>query len=309
MFYYLNFIIKRFFYAFFVIIGLSVIIFCIARVVPGNPVRMALGSRAPEWAVEEMENEMHLDRPVFIQYGYWIRDVLLHGDFGKSLNTRRTIIGDIKEFFPASLELALWAGIFMGIFGVLLGVISGWFRNTWIDNLVRFISYIGVATPSYIWAIFFILIFGYGIVKMPVMGRMSPTLIQPQIHTGLITIDALISGNWHAFWDALSHLMLPAFSLAMGPMAQEARITRSSIADNIVKDYVASERASGISETSIAFKYLLKPSLIPTISIYGSIVGTIVVFGILFAFINVIVDITISILDPRIRLQLGGNLS
>ena len=333
----IKFIVKRLVYSVFVLVGLSILIFGIARVMPGHPARMALGARAPEWAVERLREEMHLNEPLYVQYYYWAKEAL-HGDFGMSLVTRRSVANDIKEFLPASLELALYAGIFMGIIGITLGTISGWYSNTWIDNLVRVISYIGIVTPSFVFAIFFVLIFSYVLEIFPTMGRIAPDLIPPPRITGMITLDALITGNFAIFLDALKHLFLPAISLAMGPLAQEARITRSSITDNVKKDYIAAERSCGIPERTIMFKYLLKPSLIPTISIYGldfaSLLGNaflielifnwpglsrygmnamlrkdlnamtaiILVFGLVFVIVNIIVDIIVEYLDPRIRL-------
>jgi len=333
----IKFIVKRLVYSVFVLVGLSILIFVIARVMPGHPARMALGARAPEWAVERLREEMHLNEPLYVQYYYWAKGAL-HGDFGMSLVTRRSVANDIKEFLPASLELALYAGIFMGIIGITLGTISGWYSNTWIDNLVRVISYIGIVTPSFVFAIFFVLIFSYALEIFPTMGRIAPDLIPPPRITGMITLDALITGNFAIFLDALKHLFLPAISLAMGPLAQEARITRSSITDNVKKDYIAAERSCGIPERTIMFKYLLKPSLIPTISIYGldfaSLLGNaflielifnwpglsrygmnamlrkdlnamtaiILVFGLVFVIVNIIVDIIVEYLDPRIRL-------
>jgi len=333
----IKFIVKRLVYSVFVLVGLSILIFVIARVMPGHPARMALGARAPEWAVERLREEMHLNEPLYVQYYYWAKGAL-HGDFGMSLVTRRSVANDIKEFLPASLELALYAGIFMGIIGITLGTISGWYSNTWIDNLVRVISYIGIVTPSFVFAIFFVLIFSYALEIFPTMGRIAPDLIPPPRITGMITLDALITGNFAIFLDALKHLFLPAISLAMGPLAQEARITRSSKTDNVKKDYIAAERSCGIPERTIMFKYLLKPSLIPTISIYGldfaSLLGNaflielifnwpglsrygmnamlrkdlnamtaiILVFGLVFVIVNIIVDIIVEYLDPRIRL-------
>lgn len=311
--------------------------FFIARVVPGNPARMALGPRAPEWAVQRVRDEMHLEDPVYVQYYYWVKGAL-HGDLGKSLVTRRNVADDIREFFPASLELALYTGVFMGIIGITLGAISGWYKNTWIDNVVRIISYIGIITPSFVFAIFFVLIFGYALQILPTIGRIPPGVTPPPRITGMITFDALITGNFALYLSGLKYLLLPAISLAMGPLSQEARMTRTTLAGNLGKDYVAAARSYGLSERTIMFKYLLKPSLIPTISIYGldfaaiignafvvelifnwpglsrygmnamlqkdlnAMVAVVMVYGILFMVVNIIVDLTVGFLDPRIRL-------
>lgn len=329
---------KRILYAIFVLIGLSILIFTIARVMPGKPARMALGPRAPQWAIDNLRNQMHLNEPLYIQYYYWVRDAL-HGDLGESLVTRRNVADDIKETFPASLELAMYSGIFMGLMGLILGTVSGWYNNTWIDNIVRVFSYIGVVTPSFVFAIFFMLVFCYGLEIFPTIGRIGPEFEEPFRITGFITVDALLAGNFPLFLDGLKHLFLPALSLSMGGIAQEARITRSSFADNAKKDYIAAERACGFPERIIMFKYLLKPSLIPTISIYGldfastlgnaflielifnwpgisyygmnamlrkdlnAITATILVLGIVFVIVNIIVDLVVEYLDPRIRLR------
>ncbi|NQS88661.1 ABC transporter permease [Patescibacteria group bacterium] len=333
----IKFIVKRLAYSVLVLVGLSVLMFSIARVMPGNPARMALGPRAPEWTVQKLREEMHLEDPLYVQYYYWLKGAL-HGDLGMSLVTRRSVTHDIKEFFPASLELALYAGIFMGIIGIVLGVISGWHNNTWIDNSVRIVSYIGIITPSFVFAIFFVLIFGYVLQVLPTMGRIPLGVTPPPRITRMITFDALITGNFALFFGTLKHLLLPAISLAMGPMSQEARITRTTLVGNMSKDYVAAERSCGLPERTIMFKYLLKPSLIPTISIYAldfaaimgnafvvelifnwpglsrygmnamlrkdlnATVAVVMVYGILFMVVNIIVDLVVGFLDPRIRL-------
>jgi len=333
----IKYIAKRLVFSVFVLVGLSILIFVIARVMPGNPARMALGARAPEWVVERLKEEMHLNEPLYVQYYYWAKGAL-HGNFGMSLVTRRSVVNDIKEFFPASLELALYAGIFMGIIGVILGTISGWFANTWVDNLVRIISYMGIITPAFVFAIFFVLIFSYVLEILPTIGRLTPGVVPPPSITGIITLDALIKGRFDVFFDALKHLLLPAISLAMGPLSQEARITRASLVDNVQKDYIANERSCGIPERIIMFKYLLKPSLIPTITIYGldfasllgnaflvelifswpglsrygmnamlqkdlnAITAVVLVLGLVFIIANTIVDLIVGYLDPRIGL-------
>jgi peptide/nickel transport system permease protein len=280
---------------------------------------------------------MHLGKALHVQYYYWAKGAL-QGDLGKSLVTKRNVSEDIWEFLPASLELALYSGIFMGIMGITLGALSGWYKNSWIDNAVRLFSYIGIVTPSFVFAIFFVLVFGHALEILPTIGRVPSGATLPTRITGILTFDALVTGNITLFLIGLKHLLLPALSLAMGPMSQEARITRTTIANNLENDYVAAERASGLPERIIMFKYLLKPSLIPTISIYAldfaaivgnafvvelifnwpglsrygmnamlqkdlnAVVAVVLVYGVLFMIVNFIVDLTVGFLDPRIRL-------
>jgi peptide/nickel transport system permease protein len=333
----LKFLGKRFALSLFVLFGLSILIFTISRILTGDPVRMALGSRAPQWAVENLREQMHLNDPLYAQYYYWLVGAV-HGDLGQSLFTRRAVIEDVREFLPATMELALFAGAIMAVFGILLGAVSGRYSNTWIDNSVRIFSYIGVVTPPFVFAILFLLLFGYVLNVLPTMGRLSPWIVRPPVITGMVSLDALLSGNFAAFGDAIKHMLLPALSLALGGMAQEARITRSTISDNLGKDYIASAKGFGVPERLVILKYLLKPSLIPTVSILGldfafiianaflvelifnwpgfsryginamlnkdlNAVSTVVmVFGVVIIIVNVMVDLLVAWLDPRIRL-------
>lgn len=332
------FLVKRLVHSIFVLLGLSIVIFLIARIVPGDPVRLAVGARAPQWVVDNMREHMHLNEPLHIQYGYWLGDAL-QGDFGISLVTRRGVAEDIKEFFPATLEVALYS-LLISVTGALgFGTISARYKDRWGDNVIRVFSYLGVVTPSFVFAIIFLLVFAYMLDWLPAIGRLSHGLMMPPRVTGMVTIDALLIGDFEVFWDAFKHILMPALSLAMGSMAQEARITRASMADNLTKDYIASARALGVSEGLIMRRFLLKPSLIPTVSILGldfaaglgnaflvelifnwpglsrygmnamlskdlnAISAVILTFGVIFVVVNICVDIVVAQLDPRIRLR------
>jgi peptide/nickel transport system permease protein len=334
----ISFIARRVVYSVFVLFGLSIVIFVIARIMPGDPARMAVGARAPQWVVDRLREQMHLNETLPVQYVYWLRDAL-RGDFGLSLVTQRAVTNDIKEFFPASIELVLVSGLFAAVGGIGLGVVSARYKDTWIDNAVRVFSYLGVVTPSFVFAILFVLLFGWLLRWFPVIGRLSESTAAPPLRTGLMTVDALLAGRLDAFVDALRHLILPALSLAMGSIAQEARITRSSMADNLNKDYIAAARGLGVPERVVMGQLLLKPSLIPTVSILGldiastlsiaflvelifnwpgiarygmtamlhkdlnAISAVILVLGAAFVVVNILVDLIVAQLDPRIRLR------
>lgn len=333
-----NFLIRRIIYSVFVLLGLSIVIFVIARIMPGDPARMAVGENAPQWVVDQLRAQMHLNEPLPVQYFYWLRDAV-HGDFGLSLVTQRPVTSDIQEFFPASLELVFVAGLLAALGGIGLGTLSARYKDTWVDNVVRLFSYAGVVTPSFVFAIFFVLIFGWSLNWFPIIGRLDEQTVVPPLVTGLVTIDSLLAGKFGTFLDALRHLVLPALALAMGPIAQEARITRSTMADNMSKDYIAAERALGVPEGTVMGRFLLKPSLIPTVSILGldiastfsvaflvelifnwpglarygmqsmlhkdlnAISAVILVLGAVFILVNIAVDLIVAWLDPRIRLS------
>ncbi len=334
----LTFLVRRSFHAIFVLLGLSIVIFVIARIMPGDPARVAVGARAPEWVVENLREQMHLNDSLPVQYFYWLRDAL-QGDFGISLVTRRSVAQDIAEFFPASLELALFALMISATLGITLGTLSARHKDKLIDNVVRVISYLGVVTPSFVFAILFLLLFGYLLGWFPTIGRLSEGVQRPPTVTGFMTVDSLLAGDLTAFFDSIHHLVLPALALAMGSMAQEARITRASMSENLSKDYIASSRAFGVPEGKVMGRFLLKPSLIATISIMGldfagglanaflvelifvwpglsrygmnailrkdlnAISAVILVLGIVFIAVNILVDLFVGKLDPRIGLR------
>jgi len=313
------------------------LIFLIARTVPGDPARMALGPRAPVDVVEKLRQQMHLDRPLFQQYGLWLWEVA-HGNLGNSLVTRRPVKQDIREFFPATLELVGLTALFIAVAGISMGVISARYANTWFDNAVRLFSYLGIVTPAFAWAVILMLLFGFTWHIFPTYGRLTTGVIPPSTITGMYTVDSLLSGRLDLFWDAVVHLILPAIALALPPMSQSARITRSSMADNQNKDCIASMIAYGVPNRIVTRKYLLKLSVIPPITVmaldiaatfgyafmvekifgfpglarYGiqvmlnkdvnAIVGVVMMLGVVFITLNIAVDIVVAYLDPRIRL-------
>ena len=331
------FILRRLAISIFVLFGLSILIFLIARIVPGDPARMALGPRAPVDVVERLRQQMHLDRPLLQQYGLWLWEVA-HGNLGDSLVTRRPVRQDIREFFPATLELVGLTALFIIVAGISLGVISARYANTWFDNVVRLFSYLGIVTPAFAWAVILMLLFGFVWHIFPTYGRLTEGVIPPSTITGMYTVDSLLNGQLGLFWDAVMHLILPAIALALPPMSQAARITRSSMADNQNKDCIASMIAYGVPNRVVTGKYLLKPSLISPITVmaldiaatfgyafmvekifgfpglarYGiqvmlnkdvnAIVGVVMVLGVVFITLNIVVDIIVAYLDPRIRL-------
>jgi peptide/nickel transport system permease protein len=217
-------------------------------------------------------------------------------------------------------------------------MLAGRKANSSFDNVVRVLSYVGVAVPAFVVAIIFLLVFGYILNVAPSIGRLSPYIVPPPTVTGFVTVDALISGNLPAFVDALWHLILPSSALALGPIAQEIRITRSSVVENLNKDYVLASISHGIPERLLTLKYLLKPSLIPTISVMGldissmlgnaflvelifnwpglsrygvnamlskdlnAIVAVVMIIGVIFAVASILVDLINAYLDPRIAM-------
>lgn len=336
----LRFLARRLFQGIFVLIGVSILIFVIARIVPGDPARLALGPRATQEAVDALSREMHLDESLPKQYLYWISGVI-KGDFGKSVNTMRPVAEDVKEFFPATIELVLFSGVILVVLSIVLGLLSARHQDTWVDGLIRLTSYAGIAIPSFVVAIIFLLIFGSYWKVIPVLGRLSYGVSAPKEVTGLILIDSILAGNGKTFIDGFLHLILPSLSLCIIGTMQGARILRSSLIDNKSKEYISVVRGYGIPEKVITRKFLLKPSLIPVVTIIGlslatllgnaflvekifnwpglssygvnamltkdlnAISAVIIIIGLVFLIVNIVVDLILAILDPRVRL--GGD--
>jgi peptide/nickel transport system permease protein len=337
----LKYIGLRLLHSIFVLFSLSLLIFFISRIMPGDPARVALGPLATEEQVQKLREEIHLDKSFPVQYYFWLRSVS-HGDLGRSLYTKRPITRDLNEYLPATLELCLFSFLISLILGQVTGVLAGYFRNSWFDGFSRLVAYIGVATPAFAVAIFLLLIFSHVLGFIPAVGRISIVMKPPPKVTGFLIFDSLIAGQFKVAWNGFKHIILPALSLAVAHIAQEGRVTRSSIVDNMQKDYIAAHIVHGVPTRSVIFKYLLKPSLIPTVSIMGldfafiianaflvelvfmwpgfaryavtvmlnkdlnAIVAVVLIVGVAFAIVNLIVDIVVSFLDPRIRLQRRG---
>jgi peptide/nickel transport system permease protein len=335
-----TYILKRAIYSIFTLLGLSIIVFTLARILPGDPARMAAGSRAPEWVVEQIRRQLNLDKPLYLQYFYWLSD-LVRGDLGYSIVSKRSVTGDAIEYLPASFELILVAALFEILGAFLLGSLAGKYANRSVDNVIRIFSYIAISLPSFVWAIILQLVFGWWLKIFPIQGRISEGLSIPRI-TGFYLIDSILNGNSGAFFDAIWHLVLPAFALCIGGMAQDARIIRSGMVDNVEKDYILLMKSKGLPDRLVSFKYLLKPSIIPAVTVMGmdaaallgnaflveivynwpgfsrygitamlnkdlnAIIAIVLVIGIIFAIANIVVDVIVSYLDPRIRLLEKG---
>lgn len=181
--------------------------------------------------------------------------------------TKRPVLDDIKSYLPATLELALITAVLIIVFGILLGVVSTKYSGKWLDGIIRTLSYFGICAPAFLWAVFAMLLFAYMLPILPISGRLSAGISPPAMVTGMYTIDFLLQGDVAGALDALKHLILPAVVMSFAGISQAARITRSSMVENLDKPYAYAERAYGIPENKVLHKYLLKPSLNSTISV------------------------------------------
>jgi peptide/nickel transport system permease protein len=320
------------------LIGLSVIVFTISRIAPGDPAKLAAGPDATEEMVQVIRKEFSLDKPLTIQYVNYMKG-LIRGDFGRSIRTRHLVWEDMKLFLPATFELVFVSISFAIIFGILFGVLSAVYRDTWIDHSARFFSVTGVAIPMFWLGIMLQLLLAAKFHLLPIGGRLDTMIRSPVSITRFLLVDGLVTGNWLVFKNALSHIILPAFVLSFPALASITRINRAEMLEVLHKDFVLNEKAQGISERLIIAKYALKNALIPTLTMIGlrygwMLGGTIlvetvfdwpgigyyavasavysdfqpvmavtIILGLNFMVANLLVDLAYGFLDPRVRYE------
>lgn len=301
----------------------------------GDPVGAMAGEHATPETREQIREQLGLNDPVPVQYGRFLAR-LAQGDLGRSIMTRSPVSSELKQFFPATLELALSAMIIAIIIGIPLGVVAGYKHNTFIDLSTTFGALVGVSMPIFWLALMLLWVFGLKLDWFPTTGRLDPNIDLNKI-TNLYIIDSLLTGNVQALTSALHHLALPALALSTIPTAFIARITRSSMLDVLSEDYVRTARSKGLRERVVIYRHALKNAMLPVVTIIGLLTGllmtgailtetvfawpgmgrwvvnaivarnfpvvqaAVLVFASIFVFVNLIVDISYAFFDPRIR--------
>ncbi|EHQ90812.1 ABC transporter permease [Desulfosporosinus youngiae] len=334
----LKYIARRLLFLTFLVIGVSLVVFIISHSVPSDPVLANLSQRNmdnPEM-VETFKAKWGLDKPLYTQYFIYVGN-LVKGDMGTSIRTQRPVMEDLKDYFPATIELALFSILIAVLFGMLFGIISAIKRNSATDQLIRGISVLGVSVPSFWLGLMFLLLFYVKLGIAPGPGRISPYLAPPVGVTNLYVIDALLAGNWNLAVDALQHLLLPGLVLGSFTMGLITRTTRSSLLEVMSLDFIRTARAKGLTEKMIIVRHALGNALIPVVTVIGigfgnllggmvlvetifawpgigqyaykaagnldfpAIIGVSILISINYVVINLVVDILYGILDPRVR--------
>jgi len=323
-----------------VLLGLSIITFALARLVPSNPAAIYIGPKARPDDIARVTAQLGLDQPLPVQYLTYMRDMLT-GDWGTSIGTKQPVLSDILSRLPATIELIFAAMAFAIPVGILLGVLSARWQGRPPDAIVRLIAIVGVSLPAFWLGLLLQILFFRNLDLLPLTGRIDPDLrfSSPITSiTGFYVFDSLVTGNWVALRDVTLHLVLPALTLAAYPLGLIARMTRASMLEAMSQDYVRAARAAGIGVRLITYRLALKNALIPVTTVIGLTLaycvtgtffvevvfnwpglGTLAVKGILnldfpvimgitlfgaaaYVVINLLVDITQSWLDPRTRL-------
>lgn len=321
-------------------IGITFVAFVLTHLVPGDPAAAYLGDQGVEdaAAVAAFRHHYGLDKPVPEQYVIYL-DHLVHGDLGESQQSHRPVLTDLRQYVPASAELAITAGVIGAVVGISLGLLAAVFRDRWPDHLLRVISLIGVSMPLFWLAlvVFYIFFFKFGIA--PGGGRLDPGLPPPPHVTGMYTVDAALAGQWTTLRSALAHLVLPALVLAAYAVGVLTRFTRASALDVLGDDYIRTARAKGLPGYVVILRHVFRPTLIGVLTVVGlmfgslfsgavlietifswpgvgqyaynsainldlpAIMGVSLFIAVVYVVINFVVDVLYGVVDPRIRLQ------
>ncbi|MBB3773559.1 MULTISPECIES: ABC transporter permease [Ancylobacter] len=316
--------------------GLVLVTFFIGRVIPIDPVLTILGDHARPELVERMRIELGLDKPLPVQFWIYLTH-LFRGDLGRSVMTSNLVVDDIKLYFPATVELGTTAMIFATLIGIPLGVLSAVRRNSRLDQFVRVFSIVGHSIPIPVLGLISLLVFYAWLGWAPGTGRVGVAYVgmTPTV-TGFLTVDALIAGDADVFWDALSHLMLPAAVLAYFSMAYISRMTRAFMIDALAGEYVITARAKGLSPARVIWRHafgniavrlatvlaltyagLLEGAVVtemifswPGIGQYltvsllnadmNAVIGATLLVGFVYMVLNLLADVAYRVLDPRV---------
>ena len=299
------------------------------------------GPRAPAAEIAHARHLLGLDRPLYVQYGIYVRD-LVRGDWGTSIRTRRPVLGDILHFLPYSLQLIFFSLLMAVPLGILLGALTAHMKGRWIDHLMRIFAIGGVSMPTFWLALILQIIFFQKLGLLPVAGDMdiAVALNHPitQI-TGMTVIDALITGNFVAFFNSVEHLILPALTLAAFTLGEITRMTRASMLEAMGQDYIRMAKAMGVPTRTVVLRYALKNAMAPVLTVIGlnfayllvgtffverifalpglgtyatlsmlsldypAIMGVTILFALIYVVVNLVTDLVIAMIDPRVVLS------
>jgi peptide/nickel transport system permease protein len=332
----LRFLIRRALLLLFVVWGISLVTFVLARLVPSDPARLIAGPRAGPEAVAVVRHDYGLDRPVPEQYLRYVGG-LFSGDLGRSFSSKRPVADDLRAFLPATIELGAASLLLALLVGIPVGIIAAVRRNSGVDYAGRGLAILGLSLPPFWIGLLAQLVFYSGLTLLPVGGRLSQDVAVPPAITGMYTLDSLLAGQGGTFVDALRHLILPAVVLSFGTMAVFVRLVRATLLEVLAQDYVRTARAKGLAERGVVLGHALRNAILPVITIgalqlglllsgvlliesifswpgigrytaqaivssdYNGIMGVTIVLAVIYLLINTVVDLLYVWLDPRIK--------
>jgi len=333
----LAFIIRRILIVIPTLLGVTVIVFLMLRITPGDPAELLLGERVTPAALDAMREYLGLKEPLYVQYGMFIKRAI-QLDLGETIWTREKVSNEIGQRFPATIELALVAMFISCFFGIILGIISATKQYSWFDYLSMITSLFGVSMPVFWLGLMLMLLFSLTLGWFPMSGRIDVETDLPII-TNFFVLDAILVRDWSALGDALMHLALPAIALSTIPLAIVSRMTRSSMLEVLRQDYIKTAKAKGLSQPTIVLKHALRNGLIPVVTVIGLQFGILMGGAILtetvfawpgvgkwlfdgvvkrdymviqggtllvattFVIVNLVVDVLYAVINPRISVK------
>ena len=256
-----------------ILLGISVITFFITHVLPGDPLYILLSPYAKEEDVQKARVELGLDRPLYVQYGIYIRNVL-QGDLGYAYRTRQPVIEDLKERVPATFELTIISLCLAVLIGLPLGIRAAVNRDKWFDHVIRVVSVGGVSIPIFWTGVVLIYILYFKLhIAPPPLGRMGINDIPPDTITGMYIVDSILTRNWEALATSLRYIALPAITLGFAMLAPILRITRNSMLEVLNSNYVRTARSLGLNPNTVMYRDALRNALLPVVTSIGLILG------------------------------------
>lgn len=312
-----------------------VVVFSLARAIPGDPAIALLGPGATNAQIAALHQQLGLDKPAASQFASYVGG-LFHGDMGTSLKSGRPVTRDILDRLPATLELSAMAMLIALALGIPAGVWAALRQNRMADHVIRVVSLCGVSMPAFLLALVLQLVFSIYLGWLPISGRLSPYIVSDPV-TGFAVLDGLLRGDLQDSWDAVRHLLLPSTVLAAFLAATVARFVRNSMLEVMGEDFIRTARAKGLSEQAVVFRHGLRNALLPAITVVGLsfaemlggailtetvfswpgigrlmfdairnrdypvIQGATLVFALLFVVTSLGVDVLYGLLDPRLR--------
>jgi len=333
----LRFVLRRLALLVPVLVGLSVLLFAWVRALPGDPARALLGQRATPEGIARVNEVYGFNEPILVQYFAYVK-ALLSGDFGRSIRTGQPVLESFVEKFPATLELGLTALLLAVVVGVPLGYYAARHQGRFLDTAIVSGSLLGVVTPVFFLAILLKLVFANWLGWLPTSLRQDVRIDATHI-TNFYVLDGILTREWDAVWDALVHLVLPSVALATIPLAIIVRITRAAVAEVVNEDYVRTAESKGLSSRVVSRRHILRNALLPVVTTIGLqaglllsgavltetvfsfngigqylfqaigqrdypvLQGFILFIALVYALINLLVDVLYGVIDPRVRVS------
>ncbi len=263
----LAYIIRRIFILVPTLLGVSLIVFFMLRLTPGDPAELMLGERATEESLHQVREHLGLNEPLHVQYGMFMKR-LMRGDLGETIFTRQKVWTEIKHRFPATLELSVCALFISCFVGIILGIVSATKQYSVFDYLSMLGALTGVSMPIFWLGLVLMLIFSVNLGWLPISGRLS-VMIDLEVVTNFYVLDSIITKNWVALKDSIWHLIMPAVTLSTIPTAIIARMTRSSMLEVLKQDYIKTAMAKGLSKFKVVYKHALRNAMIPVVTTIG----------------------------------------